>query len=465
MTPRTLLLLFTALLASTSFARQPNILLIVSDDQGYPDLGCIGSKPVKTPHLDRLAAEGVRGTNYYVTWPACTPSRSSVLTGRYPQRNGLYDMVRNDMVNFGYRYSAEEYAVSPEMTLGLDPREITIGDVLRQAGYATGIVGKWDMGQAKRYLPLQRGFDFFYGHGNNGIDYYTHERYGVPSLFRGNDRTEEDRGTYVTDVFKREALSFIRTNAAKPWFLYLAFNAPHGASSFTPETKAGEKRKGGPGVQVPDQYAEPYRAQGIPDNLARYYGAVTSMDEAIGALLDELKARGLERDTLIVFHSDNGGSGNGGNDPLRGSKSSMWEGGLRTPFVAWWPGKLPAGRVNHEFLTALELLPTFAAAAGAKLPGVTLDGFDALPVLTGEKPSPRKEMFWQRRSDIGARVDHWKWVKSGKGGGLFDLSNDLNEAKDLSKERPEILEQVKARYAAWRKTMDDSEPRGPFRDY
>lgn len=465
MTSRTLLFLLAALFSCTGLARQPNILLIVSDDQGYPDLGCIGSKPVKTPHLDRLAAEGVRATSYYVTWPACTPSRGSVLTGRYPQRNGLYDMVRNDMVNFGYRYGAEEYAVSPEMTLGLDPREITIGDVLRRAGYATGMVGKWDMGQAKRYLPLQRGFDFFYGHGNNGIDYYTHERYGVPSLFRGNDRTEEDRGAYVTDVFKREALSFIRTNAAKPWFLYLAFNAPHGASSFTAETKAGEKRKEGPGVQVPDKYAEPYRAQGIPDNLARYYGAVTCMDEAIGALLDELKARGLERDTLIVFHSDNGGSGNGGNAPLRGQKSTMWEGGLRVPFVAWWPRKLPAGRVSDDFLTGLELLPTFAAAAGAKLPDVKLDGFDALPVLAGEKASPRKEMFWQRRSDIGVRVDHWKWVSAGKGGGLFDLASDLNEAKDLSKERPEILEQVKARYAAWRKEMDDSEPRGPFRDY
>jgi arylsulfatase A-like enzyme len=451
--------------APAAQARQPNILLIVSDDQGWPDLGCIGTKPVKTPNLDRLAAEGVRATNYYVTWPACTPSRGSILTGRYPQRNGLYDMVRNDMVNFGYRYSPEEYSVSPEMTIGLDPREITIGNVLRGAGYATGMVGKWDMGQAKRYLPLQRGFDFFYGHGNNGIDYYTHERYGVPSMFRGNNRTEEDRGTYATDVFKREALGFIRTNAAKPWFLYLAFNAPHGASSFTPETKAGEKRKGGVGVQVPEKYAAPYLAQGIPDSLARYYGAVTCMDEAIGALLEELKAHGLERDTLIVFHSDNGGSGNGGNEPLRGKKSTMWEGGLRVPFLAWWPGKLPAGRVSDDFLTALELLPTLAAAAGAKLPDVKLDGFDALPVLAGKKPSPREEMFWQNLRGVAARVGNWKWVQSKGEGGLFDLSKDLGEKTDLSKEQPDKLAMVKSRYEAWRKAMDDSEPRGPFRDY
>ena len=172
-----LLRLLTCLFAAATLtAAPPNIVLIISDDQGWPDLGCLGLKPIETPNLDKLAAAGVRATNFYVTWPACTPSRGSLLTGRYPQRNGLYDMVRNDLVNFGHRYSAEEYAVSPEMTLGLDPKEVTLGDLLKPAGYVNGVVGKWDMGQAKRYLPLQRGFDFFYGHGNNGIDYYTHER-------------------------------------------------------------------------------------------------------------------------------------------------------------------------------------------------------------------------------------------------------------------------------------------------
>lgn len=465
MTARALCLALCLAWTAALSARPPNILLIVSDDQGYPDLGCIGTKPVRTPNLDRLAAEGVRATSFYVTWPACTPSRGSILTGRYPQRNGLYDMVRNDMVNYGHRYTAEEYALSPEMTLGLDPREITIGDVLRRAGYATGVVGKWDMGQARRYLPLQRGFDFFYGHGNNGIDYYTHERYGVPSMFRGNQRTQEDRGAYATEVFQREALAFIRAQAAKPWFLYVPFNAPHGASSFASGSEKSPGERGDAvGVQVPEKYAAPYLAQGIPERLARYYGAVTCMDEAIGALLDELKAQGLDRDTLVVFHSDNGGSGNGDNAPLRGKKSTMWEGGLRVPFLARWPGRLPAGRVTDEFITALELLPTFAAAAGATLPDVTLDGFDALPVLAGEKPSPRAEMFWQRRSDVAARVGQWKWVNAAKGGGLFDLTTDLGETKDLSKEHPEVLARVKARYTAWRQAMDATEPRGPFRD-
>ena len=454
------------ILSAACFAAQPNIVFIISDDQGYPDLGCIGTKPLITPNLDKLAAEGVRGTSFYVTWPACTPSRGSVLTGRYPQRNGLYDMVRNDLVNYGHRFTAEEYAVSPEMTLGLDVREITIGDMLKKAGYATGCVGKWDMGQAKRFLPLQRGFDFFCGHGNNGIDYYTHERYGVPSLFRGNTRTEEDKGKYVTDVFRREALYFLNEHAGqKPFFLYLAFNAPHGASTLPEETVKGEKKKG-VGVQAPEKYVAMYRDRVKDEKLARYCGAVTCMDEAIGALMDSLEKAGQKDNTLVIFISDNGGSGNGGNAPLKGSKSTMWEGGLRVPFIARWPGKLPAGIITDEFLTSLEFVPTLLAAAGAKGPeGVKMDGFDMLPILRGEAASPRKEMFWQRRSDKAARYENWKWLESAKGNGLYDLSSDPGETKDLSAEKPEVARMMRSRFEAWRAEMDAAEPRGPFRDY
>lgn len=453
--------------SSPEAAEKPNILLIVSDDQGYPDLGCIGVKPLKTPHLDRLAAEGVRATNFYVTWPACTPSRSSLLTGRYPQRNGLYDMVRNDLVNYGHRFTPEEYAVSPEMTLGLDPREITLGNVLRQAGYRTGMVGKWDMGQARRYLPLQRGFDFFYGHGNNGIDYYTHDRYGVPSMFSGNTRTEADKGVYATDLFQREALGFLRQRAGRPWFLYLAFNAPHSASSFAPDddkTSSGKKR--GVGVQAPEEDVAPYRALGIADPLSRYFAGVTRMDSAIGEVLSHLRQTGELKNTLVLFLSDNGGSGNGGNAPLRGQKGTMWEGGLRVPLVVSWPGRLPAGKVTDEFLTGLEVLPTLINAAGGAPPeNVKLDGFDLLPVLRGEKPSPRTEMFWQRRGDKAARVGSWKWVESSAGGGLFDLVADLGEQQDLSVSKADVLAHVKGRFSVWRSAMDAAEPRGPFRDY
>jgi arylsulfatase A-like enzyme len=467
-------------------AERPNILLIVSDDQGWPDLGCIGSKAIQTPHLDRLAKEGVRLTNYYVTWPACTPSRGSILTGRHPLRNGLYDMVRNDLVNYGHRYSEREYATSPEMTLGLDPREKTLGNVLRLAGYRCGMVGKWDMGQARRYLPLQRGFDFFYGHGNNGIDYYTHERYGVHSLFAGNERTKADQGTYATDLFRREALRFIRGESGRlaprvgsplaervdhsqqPWFLYLCFNAPHGASSFGPNEPQGAVPKGGrgrPGVQAPPEYIAKYANSQVPENLKRYYAAVTCMDDAIGSILKLLDETKQADNTLVIFQSDNGGSGNGGNAPLRGNKSTLWEGGLRVPFVARWPAKIPAGRVSDEFLTTLELLPTLAAAAGAAPKDIVLDGYDMLPTLAGQSPSPRKEMFWEFRGQKAARIGNYKWIEADNYRGLFDLASDVGEKNDLTEKQPAIASQIAGRWAAWRKQMDQTEPRGPFRDY
>jgi len=458
--------LFCLSLADWSAARaaeKPNILLIVSDDQGWPDLGCLGHKPIETPNLDRLAAEGVRLTSYYVTWPACTPSRGSILTGRHPLRNGLYDMVRNDLVNYGHRYTAAEYATSPEMTLGLDPREKTLGDLLHSAGYRCGMVGKWDMGQARRYLPLQRGFDFFYGHGNNGIDYYTHERYGIHSMFAGNERAKADQGLYATDLFEREAIKFIAASGDRPWFLYLCFNAPHGASSFGSDANNPKSRAG---VQAPEKYLNAYVDSNVPQRLRQYYAAVTCMDDAIGRILAAIRQQNDYENTLVIFQSDNGGSGNGGNAPLTGGKSSLWEGGLRVPCIACWPGRVPAGSVCDEFLTTLELLPTLAAASGAALPeSVVLDGYDMLPTLEGKVPSPRKEMFWEFRGQKAARVGKYKWIDSDKAKGLYDLSADVAEKEDLSASNPRLAQQMASRWAEWRRQLDAAEPRGPFRDY
>ncbi len=442
--------------------RPPNILLIVSDDQGWRDLGCYGRTEILTPNLDRLAAQGVRATSFYVTWPACTPSRGSILTGRYPQRNGLYAMIRNDLVNYGYLYDSYEYSLSPEMTLGLDLREVVLAQPLKQAGYSTGAVGKWDSGRARRFLPLQRGFDFFHGFANTGIDYYTHERYGVPSMFHGNEQTTADKGTYATDLFRREALGFVRQHRDRPFFLYVPFNAPHGGSAFAKEGKDGAKE----GVQAPEKFIKMYPNRDPKDRVTKYLAAVTCMDEAIGELLSTLKELGLEENTLVMFSSDNGGSGNGGNAPLRGGKSTVFEGGLRVPFIARWPGKIPPGRVTDEFLTSLEIFPTCLAAAGVKPPkGVKLDGFDMLPVLQGRQKSPRTEMFWEHRLDHAARVSQYKWIETPKFKGLFDLSADPGEKNDLSAQKPELAAQLKGRYENWKKEMDAAEPRGPFRNY
>lgn len=453
----------------------PNILLIVSDDQGYHDLGCCGNAQIKTPHLDRLAKEGVRLTNFYVTWPACTPSRASLLSGRYPQRNGIYDMIRNEAPDYGKKYTASEYAVTFERIGGMDVRELLLPQVLKRAGYTSGIFGKWDLGVHKRFLPLARGFDDFYGFVNTGIDYYTHERYGVPSMYRNNQPTEADKGTYCTNLFQREALRFLRQNRDRPFFLYVPFNAPHSASNLDPDIRSAP--------QAPEKYQAMYPdlhdgtvsrvRDGKPLEVAtpearrlRYVASVTCMDDAIGGLLDELHKSGLAEHTIVIFMSDNGGGGGADNSPLRGGKAMMFEGGIRVPCLVRWPGRVPAGSVCDEFLTALEIFPTLVNAAGLPLPeGVVLDGFDMADVLAGKAASPRREMFWQRREDRAARVDRWKWVDSQQGSGLFDLSSDVGEKHDLSAEQPDVLAMIKARFAAWRQAMDAADPRGPFRDY
>ncbi|MDB4743388.1 sulfatase-like hydrolase/transferase, partial [Planctomicrobium sp.] len=189
-------------------ADSPNIVLIVSDDQGYNDLGVLNDEVI-SPNLDRIVNEGIRLTNFYVAWPACTPSRGSFLTGRYPQRNGIYDMIRNEAPDYGYRYTPEEYAVTWERIGGMDLREVLLPQYLKEAGYQCAIYGKWDLGMSRRFLPQQRGFDDFYGLVNTGIDYFTHERYGVPSMFDGNNQTEADKGTYCTYLFEREAKKFL----------------------------------------------------------------------------------------------------------------------------------------------------------------------------------------------------------------------------------------------------------------
>lgn len=456
---------------------KPNVLLIVSDDQGYRDLGCFGSGEVQTPHLDRLAAGGIRLTSFYVAWPACTPSRGALLTGRYPQRNGVYDMIRNEAPDYGYQYKPGEYEATFERIGGMDTREVLLPRVLKAASYTSGIFGKWDLGVHRRYLPLARGFDDFYGFVNTGIDYYTHERYGVPSMYRNNSPTTVDKGTYCTDLFKREAVRFLKANRRKPFFLYMPFNAPHGASNLDPAIRGG--------AQVPDRFKAMYpgllaqvgteqrtrygKTFAVPNRAARrleFVGSVTAMDAAIGRLLDLLDEYGIADNTIVLFLSDNGGGGSADNAPLRGRKGQMFEGGLRVPCIVRWPGKIPAGTASDEFLTSLEVVPTLCAATAAAPPkGVVLDGFDMLPVLQGKTKSPRTGMFWQRKLDKGARVGQWKWVESSRGNGLFDLRHDIGERRDLSKARPEILKKVKARFANWKKQMHAAQPRGPFRDF
>ncbi|MCA9053524.1 MAG: sulfatase-like hydrolase/transferase [Planctomycetaceae bacterium] len=454
--------------------RPPNVVLIVSDDQGYNDLGVLNPELI-SPHLDRLATEGVRLTNFYVAWPACTPSRGALLTGRYPQRNGIYDMIRNESPDFGYKYPGPEYEVTFERIGGMDEREVLLPAMLKAAGYRSAIYGKWDLGSLRRYLPRQRGFDDFYGFVNTGIDYFTHERYGVPSMYAGDELTQADRGTYCTDLFEREATRFVRENRDRPFLLYLPFNAPHGASNLDPRIRSA--------AQAPEEYKRMYphledsyvdgkkygqAAQVASPSKRRleYLASITCMDATIGKVLDLLDEYQLTDNTLVIFFSDNGGSGGSDNSPLRGHKSQMFEGGIRVCCLMRYPGRIPAGSVCDEFLTSLEIVPTVLAATGAAAPaGVTLDGFDLLPVVSGQQSSPRTKMFWQRRDHFACRVENWKWIRIGEKESLYDLMADVSEERNLLTTQPEIARRLRESFQHWEAEMQASEPRGPFRDF
>ncbi len=298
-------------------------------------------------------------------------------------------------------------------------------------------------------------------------------------MFRDNERTEKDKGIYATYLFEREALRFLQERTDdQPFFLYVPFNAPHGSSALDPkirgtvqappefmsmypvaEQKYKEGKKYGESAMIPT--AE-FRQQG-------YRAAVTCMDASIGKLLDALDEKGIADNTIVIFFSDNGGSGGADNGALSGRKSQMWEGGVRVLALArWTSGGIPAGSINDSFLTSLELYPSLASATGASLPnGVKIDGFDWWSTLRGESESPRTEMFWKRKETKAARIGNWKWVDMGKGGGgLFDLSKDIGERNDLSSKHPETLSRLKHRFDEWHhETMFDAEPRGPFKDF
>jgi arylsulfatase A-like enzyme len=441
---------------------RPNIVLIVSDDQGYHDLGCYGATDVKTPTLDRIAEEGVRLTNFYVTGSFCTPSRASLLTGRYPQRNGTYELFRNDRVNDGYLYQAYEYSVSPERILGTDLQEVLISEILQDAGYINGCFGKWDMGQLKRFLPLQQGFNRYYGHVNTGIDYFTHERYGVPSMYDDNEPTIKDKGTYCTDLFEREAIKFLRENIDKSFFLYLPFNAPHYGSNRHKEDPRYP-------VQATQEYLNMYPEAFGKGDFRRQgtMAAITDMDNAIGNILQVITDAGKEDNTLVIFMSDNGAGGGIANYPLRGGKGNFFEGGIRVPCIIKWPAKIPENRVINNFLSSLEIFPTIISVAGIDLPdSLILDGFNILPVLTGEdKDLVRKEMYWEAREKIAARIGNWKLVDNIDKKGFYDLSKDISEENDLTEMHPEKFAEMNYKFTLWQAEMTRAEPRGPFRDY
>ncbi|MGB3585872.1 MAG: sulfatase-like hydrolase/transferase, partial [Tunicatimonas sp.] len=291
---------------------------------------------------------------------------------------------------------------------------------------------------------------------NTGIDYYTHERYGTPSMFLGNKPTTADSGTYSTYLFEREALAFLDENKERPFFLYLPFNAPHSASNLDPKIRGS--------VQAPEIYLDRYSGSTVRQR--GYRAAITYMDASIGRILSRIQEYGLEENTIIVFLSDNGGGLGADNSPFRGKKGQFYEGGIRVPCIIKWPGMVESGSINNQFLSSLEIMPTLLAATNVPVPdSITLDGFNMVPVLQGETEQGRSEIYWELRGDQAARVGEWKWLKNREGEYLFNLEEDIKEENDLSTAQPGKLKMMREKFVNWQKEMEDAEPRGPFKNF
>ncbi|MEK6259695.1 MAG: sulfatase [Planctomycetota bacterium] len=410
-----------ASLAQGAETTKPNIVVIVADDQGYADLGIQGGKDIPTPNIDSIAKNGVRCTNGYVSGPYCSPTRAGLLTGRYQQR-------------FGHEFNPGGASASGD--LGLTLNEKTLANRLKSAGYATGMVGKWHLGSAPKFHPMQRGFDEFFGFLGGAHSYFE----------VGNARDAVQRGTepvdkvsYLTDDFAREAVAFIDRHHQHPFFLYLTFNAVH-----TP-------------MHAPPKYQE--RFASIENEKRRTYAAMTSaMDDAVGAVLGKLKEAKVHDNTLIFYISDNGGPpvNASNNGALRGFKAQTLEGGIRVPFFVQWKAKLPAGAVYEQPVIQLDILPTALAAAGTPAVSDTkLDGVNLLPYLMGEnketKAAPHEALYWRFGLQTAIRMGNWKLVqhRESKSHELYDLSKDIGETTDLAKQHPDKFAELEAAWKKW----------------
>jgi arylsulfatase A-like enzyme len=432
------LLGFLASISAASEPRppKPNILVIVADDLGYGDIGVQGGKELPTPNIDALAASGVRCTDGYVSAPYCSPSRAGFLTGRYQTR-------------FGHEFNPHE-GDADKLGLPLDQR--TIADYLRSAGYATGLIGKWHQGFRPAFHPLSRGFDEYFGFLVGGHNYLLHKdtdgqfgsAYSYDMIYRGRDRQKLDG--YTTDLFTDEALAFMDRHPGKPWFLYLAYNAVH-----TPLEVLEEY-----GKQVPASVTDPDRRG--------YLSLLAGLDAAVGRVTEHLRKTSRDKNTLIFFFSDNGGSGRkpflaynaAVNTPLRGDKGQTLEGGIRVPFFVSWPGRLPAGKTYSPPVSTLDILPTACAVTGAK-PTAKLDGVDILPYLMGGNAAAAHEaLYWRFGSQRAVRKGRWKLVdwrdfvaKRNSGWQLFDLASDVGEKVDLAASQPKIAAELRTAWEGW----------------
>ena len=423
---KTLFFLLAALLAAATSARPPNVVVIFIDDLGYGDIGPFGATKQRTPHLDRMAKEGMKLTSFYAT-PVCSVSRAQMMTGCYGAR------VSVPGVYF------------PGQSVGLNPSEVTVAERLKEKGYVTQMVGKWHLGDQPEFLPTRQGFDHYFGipYSNDMFKKSAETKVPVVPLLRDEKVVELMDGEgqrRMVELYTKEAVDFITRSKDRPFYLYFAHNAVH--TPIWPGAAFAAKSQNG-----------------------RFGDWVEEMDWSVGQVLDALRSQGLDKDTLVVFTSDNGpwlikGADGGSAGPLRGGKGSTWEGGVRVPTLAWWPGRVPAGSVNDAVAATIDLLPTFVALAGGAVPTTpVIDGRDITPILLGQsKESAREAHYYFSGYDLQAvRQGRWKLAlapqsdglgknaaKTAPGLRLYDLDAEIGEQTDVAARHPEVVAKLKA---------------------
>ena len=419
---------FSCFVCAVATEKKPNLIVILTDDQGYADVGFNGSRDIRTPNIDRLARGGARFTNGYVTYAVCGPSRAGLLTGRY---QGRFGFGRNPVID------------PNDAKSGLPLNESMISEVLKPVGYTSAIIGKWHMGSHPQFRPNNRDFDYFYGFLSGGHNYFP-EDLTVDNIYDAienwswyktkllENETTVELDKYLTDKLSDKAIEFVENEKDNPFFLYLAYNAPH-----TP-------------LQATQEYLD--RNKHIKDIKRRTYAAmVTSVDDGIGRLLDKLESLQISDNTIVFFLSDNGGAvrrNASDNGPLRGQKSEYTEGGIRVPFAVSWPSKIPAGMDYDNPVSSLDIMATIAEITGAPIAeDKPLDGVNLVPFLTGEKQgNPHEILFWRNFDSkiFASRQGNVKTIYSPENGiELYNLSNDLSEENNLYQSKdPQYLEQL-----------------------
>ena len=427
----TCMVLASGPLAVAPAAERPNLVIIMADDLGYGDISCYGNRRIHTPHIDRLADQGLRFTDFHSSGAVCSPTRAGLMTGRYQQRAGIPAVIVADPTR-------------PTHPHGIGDREITFAELLSAAGYKTAIFGKWHLGYYKQYNPVRHGFGQFRGYISGNVDFFSHiDQAGRLDWWR--DDVIDDEPGYTTHLITKYSLAFIDASKDAPFCLYVPYEPPHypyQGPNDQPVRIVGRAR------------GRAERRQSQEDVQRAYKEMVEEMDKGIGQIMATLSKHGLERNTLVMFFSDNGGTSQGSNGPLRGHKGQVWEGGHRVPCIARWPGRIQPGGVSNDLAITLDVMPTILAAADVEPPADRkLDGVNLLPLLTEGRPLGSRKLFWEHGNSMAMRDGNWKLVAGAPGQtkpGLFRLDKDLAERDDLADQEPDRLQAMTAAIEAWK---------------